>query len=172
MLPHVSKPNWRPRIYSTTNPGGVGHAWYRTKFVAPFLEKREVETRFVPARVSDNRWNNPDYVRVLEGLSGWQKRAWLDGDWDIAAGQFFTSFRREVHVVSDFDDTRAREWFCALDYGFAHYTVVLLGCTGWRRQPVRGGRTRGAAVAAAAARGGGASHARAAPRAGARPGRA
>src|SRR6516162_9757006 len=38
-----SKPNWRPRIYSTTNPGGVGHAWYRTRFVLPVLEKRETE---------------------------------------------------------------------------------------------------------------------------------
>jgi phage terminase large subunit len=123
-----SKPNWRPRIYSTTNPGGVGHAWYRTKFVAPMLERRETETRFIPARVTDNRWNNPDYVRVLEGLTGWQKRAWLDGDWDIAAGQYFTNFRREVHVLPDFDDTRAVEWFAALDYGFAHYTVALLGC--------------------------------------------
>ena len=28
-----------------------------------------------------------------------------------------------------FDETRAREGFAALDYGFAHYTVVLLGCT-------------------------------------------
>jgi len=36
-----SKPNWRPRIYSTTNPGGIGHAWYRTRFVLPYLEKRE-----------------------------------------------------------------------------------------------------------------------------------
>ncbi len=125
----TSKPNWRPRIYSTTNPGGVGHAWYRTKFVAPMLEKRESESRFVTARVTDNRWNNPEYIRVLQGLSGWQRRAWLDGDWDIAAGQFFTTLRREVHVVPDFDDTRAREWFCAMDYGFAHYTVVLLGCT-------------------------------------------
>ena len=123
-----SKPNWRPRIYSTTNPGGVGHAWYRTRFVLPMVEKRETETRFIPARVTDNRWNNPDYVRVLEGLTGWQKRAWLNGDWDIAAGQYFTNFRREVHVLSDFDDTRAVEWFAAMDYGFAHYTVVLLGC--------------------------------------------
>jgi phage terminase large subunit len=123
-----SKPNWRPRIYSTTNPGGVGHAWYRTKFVAPMLERHETETRFIPARVTDNRWNNPDYVRVLEALTGWQKRAWLDGDWDIAAGQYFTNFRREVHVLPDFDDTRAVEWFAALDYGFAHYTVALLGC--------------------------------------------
>src|SRR5262249_20138113 len=28
-----------------------------------------------------------------------------------------------------FDETRAREWFAAFDYGFAHYTVALLGCT-------------------------------------------
>jgi phage terminase large subunit len=125
----TSKPNWRPRIYSTTNPGGIGHAWYRTKFVLPFLEKRETETRFISARVTDNRFCNAEYVKVLANLSGWQKRAWFDGDWDIAAGQFFTTFRREVHVIDDFDDTRAREWFAALDYGFTHYTVALLGCT-------------------------------------------
>lgn len=123
-----SKSNWRPRIYSTTNPGGVGHAWYRTKFVLPMLEKRQADTAFIPARVGDNQFNNPEYRKVLESLSGWQKRAWLEGDWDIAAGQFFTTFRRDVHVIEDFDDTRAVEWFAALDYGFAHYTVVLLGC--------------------------------------------
>src|SRR5215831_1227297 len=125
----TSKPNWRPRIYSTTNPGGIGHGWYRTRFVLPYLEKRECETRFIPARVSDNRFNNPEYTKVLYNLNGWQKEAWLNGNWDIAAGQFFTTFRREVHVVADFDETRAQEWFAALDYGFAHYTVVLLGCT-------------------------------------------
>ena len=124
----TSKPGWRPRIYSTANPGGVGHAWYRAMFVAPFLERRETETRFVPARVGDNAFNNPEYRQVLENLSGWQKRAWLDGDWDIAAGQFFTTFRRETHVIEDFDELRAREWFAALDYGFAHYTVALLAC--------------------------------------------
>jgi phage terminase large subunit len=125
----TSRPNWRPRIYSTTNPGGVGHAWYRAKFIAPHVRSQEVETRFIPARVGDNRFNNPEYGKVLENLTGWQKRAWYDGDWDIAAGQFFTTFRREVHVVDDFDDTRGVEWFAALDYGFTHYTVVLLGCT-------------------------------------------
>jgi hypothetical protein len=124
----TSKPNWRPRIYSTTNPGGVGHAYYRAKFVVPHLKGAESETRFVPARVDDNQFNNPEYRKVLEGLSGWQKRAWLDGDWDISAGQFFTTFRREAHVVSAFDDTRAVELFAAMDYGFTHYTVVLLGC--------------------------------------------
>jgi phage terminase large subunit len=125
----TSKPNWRPRIYSTTNPGGVGHAWYRAKFIAPYQRGEERDTRFIPARVTDNRFTNPEYIRVLSNLGGWQKRAWFEGDWDIAAGQFFTTFRRDVHVIEDFDDSRAREWFCALDYGFTHYTVALLGCT-------------------------------------------
>jgi hypothetical protein len=114
----TSKRNFRPRIYSTANPGGVGHAWYRTRFIQPHHAKAETETRFIPATVNDNQFNNPEYRRVLDGLSGWQKRAWRDGDWDIAAGQFFTMFRREVHVIDEFDESRAREWFAALDYGF------------------------------------------------------
>jgi hypothetical protein len=124
----TSKAEWRPRIYSTSNPGGIGHAWYRAKFITPFERGEETGTRFIPARVDDNRFCNSEYAKVLANLSGWQKRAWYDGDWDIAAGQFFTTFRRDVHVVEDFDDRRAVEWFDALDYGFTHYTVCLLGC--------------------------------------------
>ena len=104
----TSKPNWRPRIYSTTNPGGIGHAWYRKKFILPHLKRTERESRFIPARVGDNRFNNPEYTKVLSNLTGWQKRAWFEGSWDISAGQFFTTFRREVHVIEDFDDSRAR----------------------------------------------------------------
>lgn len=123
-----SKPNFRPRMYSTTNPGNVGHGWYKAKFIMPFQEKRETETRFIPARATDNPFNNKEYhEKVLGSLRGWQKRAWAEGDWDIAAGQFFTSFRREVHVLDSIDATLAREWIAALDYGFTHYTVVLLG---------------------------------------------
>jgi phage terminase large subunit len=124
----TSRPNWRPRIYSTTNPGGTGHAWYRARFILPHQNGSENDTRFIPARVDDNQFNNPDYRRVLEGLTGWQQRAWLEGDWDIAAGQFFTNFRRDVHVLDDFDESRAREWFLSMDYGFTHYTVCLLAC--------------------------------------------
>jgi hypothetical protein len=119
---------WRPRIYSTTNPGGVGHAWYRSTYIAPFLNHTETSTRFIPATINDNSFTNPGYRDVLDNLTGWQKRAWRDGDWDIAAGQFFTNFRREAHVIDDFSDGRAVEWFAALDYGFHHYTVVLLAC--------------------------------------------
>jgi len=119
---------WRPRLYSTTNPGGIGHAWYRNRFITPYQTKTETETRFIPAKVGDNRFHNPEYAKVLARLTGWQRRAWCDGDWDISIGQFFTNFRREIHVIDNFDETRAVEWVAALDYGFTHYTVVLLGC--------------------------------------------
>jgi hypothetical protein len=124
----TSKSGWRPRVYSTTNPGGVGHASYRSQYVVPFLQRCETHTRFIPATIDDNSFTNTEYRDVLDRLSGWQKRAWRYGDWDIAAGQFFTTFRREIHVIDDFDDRRGVEWIASFDYGFTHYTVVLLAC--------------------------------------------
>jgi len=135
----TSKTGWRPRVYSTANPGGIGHAWYRALYVTPFHQRLtapsspssinpQPATLFIPATVHDNAFNNPDYRRILERLTGWQRRAWLHGDWDIAAGQFFTTFRRDHHVVDRFDVIGDVEWFAAFDYGFNHYTVFLLGC--------------------------------------------
>lgn len=122
-----SKRGWRPRDYSTTNSGGIGHGWYKKRFVDPFKVGRQVSTRFVPSLCKDNRFNNPEYIKILESLTGWQRRAWLEGDWDIAAGQFFTTWRENVHVIDKWDDRLAMEWFCAMDYGFQHYNVWLLG---------------------------------------------
>lgn len=128
----TSKRGWRPRMYSTTNPGGIGHAWYRAKFIVPYKAKNETTTRFIQSLATDNPWNNDDYVKVLNRLVGWKKRAWLDGDWDIAAGQYFTNFRASLrneggHVEDYFDPNKAKEWILALDHGFNHYTVILLG---------------------------------------------
>jgi phage terminase large subunit len=119
--------HWRPRIYSTTNPGGVGHGWYKAKFIVPFQRRTETDTRFVTALVTDNQFINPEYVRQLDSLGGWQKRAWRHADWDIAAGQFFTTFKPEAHVIHDLDERRIRRWVGGFDYGFNHYTVALLG---------------------------------------------
>lgn len=127
-----SKPGWRPRMYSTTNPGGVGHAWYKGRFVEPFRKHREADTRFVSATADDNAFNNPEYKKRLEGLTGWKLRAWRFGDWDIAAGQFFTTFRRDAHVLHadhpkrfDVLPTHWEVWL-GLDYGFTHYTTAYL----------------------------------------------
>lgn len=123
----TSKRGWRPRMYSNTNPGGVSHAWYRARFILPYRTRKETTTRFIPSLPTDCPQNNEEYLAILEGLTGWERKAWRYGDWDIAAGQFFTNFRHDVHVVQDFDWLKAKQWFLAFDYGFNHYTACLLG---------------------------------------------
>jgi len=124
----TAKPNWRPRVYATTNPGGVGHVWFKRLFVDPYEEKKETGTRFIPARVTDNSFLNRDYVQVLMNSTGWRLDAWYHGRWNIPAGQFFPNFNVDVHVLKDFDERCGVEWFASMDYGFQHYTVVLLAC--------------------------------------------
>jgi phage terminase large subunit len=128
----TSKAGWRPRMYSTTNPGGVGHAWYKARFVKPHRDRAEADTRFVPSTVDDNRHVNPENKRRLEGLTGWKLRAWRYGDWDIAAGQFFTTFQAQIddrphHVIPRLDPL-PRHWrvWLGFDYGFTHWTVCYL----------------------------------------------
>jgi len=123
----TSKIGWRPRTYSTTNPGGVGHAWYRARFVLPFRAGTQTTTRFVPSLVTDNYYANADYIKILEDQVGWIKQAWRYGDWDIAAGQYFTTFSDTHHVTNEIDLTRAKSWGLALDHGFTHYTACYLG---------------------------------------------
>ncbi len=122
-----SKPGWRPRAYLTTNPGNIGHAWFKQVFILPYLQKIERETRFIPSTVRDNKFVNQEYVGILETLSGWQREAWLNGNWDVQAGQFFTTWREKVHVMPTIDERQIVRYVAALDYGFNHYTVFHLG---------------------------------------------
>ncbi len=125
----TSKPDWRPRMYYNWNPGGIGHAYVKQLFVEPYRRGAQTETRFVPGTVNDNKHVNPEYRRTLEGLTGWRRAAWLDGDMDIAAGQFFTNWRHDLHVrTGAFEIPPGARLWCALDYGFTHYTAVYLFC--------------------------------------------
>ena len=119
---------WRARKYLSTNPGGVGHAWFKARFVGPCRDGCETDTRFIPCTVDDNRFASVEYVKFLDGLTGWLKRAWRYGDWDIAAGQYFTTWRRDVHVIAPPDTPYPTNWrfWLSLDYGFVHYTMVYL----------------------------------------------
>ena len=122
----TSKENWRPRTYVTFNPGGVGHAHLKHLFVEPWRRKQQTDTRFSFSLPEDNAFLNPEYIQYLEGLSGWLYKAWRQGDFDIAAGQFFTTWRDAVHVIEPFHIvTNWRVWL-AMDYAFTHWNVVYL----------------------------------------------
>lgn len=122
------------QLFSTTNPGGPGHAWVKSRFVDVSRNKEYKDpitgrTRiFIPSKITDNPTlikNDPTYYESLKGLPDELRRAWLDGDWDIFAGQFFRKWRIEHHVVEPFEIPSGWHRYRAIDYGFANYFCCL-----------------------------------------------
>jgi hypothetical protein len=72
----TSKVDWRPRIYNSTNPGGIRHAWYKNRFIIPYRNGTETFTRFFPATIDDNPLVDDGYKRKLEENTGWRLRAY------------------------------------------------------------------------------------------------
>lgn len=122
----TNKADWRPRAYYTTNPGGIGHGDFKRKFIMPYQRNEETATRFIPSTVDDNAMVNADYRKELDALTGWEYRAWRLGDWDIAAGQYFSNFRSDLHVIDPFDVPEDWPVWGGFDYGFTHYTTFYL----------------------------------------------
>jgi phage terminase large subunit len=121
--------DWRPRVYDSTNPLGVGHRWYKKRFIdheRKFKDVTERTRKFVFATVDDNHFVNPDYRGNLEDLSGAEKRAYLDGDWDVSAGAYFDEWRHEHHVIPSFSPPRHWKVWASMDYGFNHWNVIYL----------------------------------------------
>lgn len=122
-----TKPNWRPRIYATANPGGIGHQYFRTTFVLPYRNGTETETLFLPASADDNRYLDAGYRRWLNSLSGTLGKMWRDGDWDVAGGAFFTNWNHDRVVIPPITEPPAHwRYHLAMDYGFQHWNVIYL----------------------------------------------
>ncbi len=98
----TSKPNWRPRMYTSFNPGGIGHAFVKNRYIIPFRKKQEKETRFIGSTYKSNPYLNKEYIEYLEGLKGDLGKAWREGEWEIFAGQFFSEFRYDLHTCKPF----------------------------------------------------------------------
>ena len=94
----TSKAGWRPRIYASWNWGGIGHAWVKEFFYDPWKRRRETVTRYILALVQDNKHIDPEYQSGLEDLVGWKYQSWFLGNPDLAAGNFFSHYREDVHV--------------------------------------------------------------------------
>lgn len=118
-----SSKGFRPRMYLTFNPGGLSHAYLKEKFIMPFRKDKETNTKFIFANHKDNYFLNDEYQQTLNELKGWQKAAWRDGDWDILAGQFFSNFNYDLHVIEPFKIPAHWEVWGAMDYGFNHPTT-------------------------------------------------
>jgi hypothetical protein len=126
----TSNPDWPVLFMAGTNPGGIGHGWVKNRFIdAGPAEKiltirlpdGETRTRvFIPAKLDDHpdeRFRR-DYNKVLQSISDDQlRRALRSGDWDVFAGQVFTEFSRDTHVIDPFEiPNHWRKWR-SMDYG-------------------------------------------------------
>ncbi len=110
------------RMYLTCNPGGVGHGWVKRLFIERSYRRgeREDDYTFIPASVYDNDIlldKDPDYLDQLESLPSDLRCAWLYGDWNVFAGQFFPEFCEDIHVIQPFEIPADWKRYCAIDYG-------------------------------------------------------
>lgn len=119
------------RIYYTCNPGGPGHQYIKRIFVDRIFKDDEDpnDYEFVQAKVTDNKIlmeMDPDYVKFLKNLPPKKRKAWLDGDWDIYEGQFFSEFvhdpdhyedRLWTHVISPFIPRKHWKIYRSFDWG-------------------------------------------------------
>ena len=111
------------------------------------------------AKVRDNKAlmaMQPEYIRQLEALPGHLREMWLEGRWDVFAGQFFEDFRTEpdpekcreagitqeearrqrrfTHVIAPFDIPRGWRIYRSYDFGYqrpfslAWWAVDYDGC--------------------------------------------
>tara|TARA_R110001592_G_scaffold27006_10_gene100590 strand:+ start:4617 stop:5978 length:1362 start_codon:yes stop_codon:yes gene_type:complete len=116
-----------PQIFLTCNPGGPGHNWFKKRFVdnpreKTFYDPVTSRTRiFIPSRIEDNPTlmrEDPGYMEMLKGLPDELRRAWLDGDWDVYYGQYFSQWRYDVHVVEPFRIPSTWYKYRGIDYGY------------------------------------------------------
>lgn len=125
-----------PCMAGATNPGNIGHAWVKSLWIdkkpAAGMETPEEydanDYEFIPARVHDNPIYAADenYLKTLRALPSHLKRAFLDGDWDVFAGQYFDRFDYSRHVVRP-EEISWRDWWprwISLDWGFEHPAAV------------------------------------------------
>lgn len=115
-----------PRARAASNPGGVGHLWVKEMFVdggepdTVWTDDFGYRVAFIPAKVQDNPHllrNDPLYVKRLQRLDEKWRKALLEGDWDVFAGQYFDMWSRDIHVIEPFDIPRWWRRFRSLDYG-------------------------------------------------------
>jgi hypothetical protein len=133
-------PGSRCTMAGATNPGNIGHAWVKSLWVdkqpSAGFDRPELyranDYDFIRAWLSDNPIyaNDLGYRQTLETLPEHLRKAFLDGDWDIFAGQYFNNFDYGRHTARP-EEIRLEAWWprwISIDWGFQHPSAVYWHC--------------------------------------------
>lgn len=131
----TSDPDITVRIRGTANPGNIGHLWVKKRFIDNripmqiYKDELGLTSMFIPAKVHDNPSlveSDPMYVKRLQALPEKERRALLDGDWNVFVGQYFRDWNK-VKIVRPYEISADYKRFCSLDYGYKN----PLSCGWW-----------------------------------------
>lgn len=132
---------------SATNPGNVGHIFFRTRFVDPYRfggkiirdSKTGIRRFYLQSLATDNptlMLANPRYLDDMKGLPDVEYKAKALGDWYTYSGMVFVEFRLEPisgepqsarHVIPQFKIPSYWPKIIAIDWGYSANTVILWG---------------------------------------------
>ena len=135
-------------VFSTTNPHGPGHMWVKRRFIDPappgklvrntrsvFNPRTQTREPITKTQVrifgsyKENRYLAPEYILELESIRDENKRkAWLWGDWDIAAGGVFEDLWGPYLIVPRFKIPRGWRIDRSFDWGSSHPFSVGWWC--------------------------------------------
>lgn len=135
MQVRTSDPSIRTYVRCSANPGGIGHLWvkarwidnkephksYRQEFALPDGTKVPITSFFIPATVYDNPIllkANPNYLAQLMNLPDALRRAMLEGDWSVFAGQVFSEWRYDSHTLDPQKPLLDALKFISVDWGY------------------------------------------------------
>ena len=87
---------------------------------------------FIRARIADNPIyaNDLNYRKTLEALPEQLRKAFLDGDWNVFAGQYFDLFEIGRHTARP-EEIGMQAWWprwISIDWGFQHPSAVYWHC--------------------------------------------
>lgn len=128
-----TRTDFKPRMYFTSNPGGVGHKWFKRLFFDKSYTATEdpEDYEFIAANVYDNHIlmaTNPEYINVLKNLPEKLRKGHLDGDWNVFEGQVFEEFRDipehykdriGTHVIEPFVIPKDWRRYRSFDWGYS-----------------------------------------------------
>ena len=129
----TTRTDFKPRVYYTTNPGGVGHEYIKRIFIDRNYKEGENpdDYVFIQASVYDNAVlmkANPEYIDMLKALPEHKRKAHLEGCWDVYEGQVFEEFRNDsshytdrqwTHVIEPFDIPAGWTIWRSFDFGYS-----------------------------------------------------
>ena len=114
----------------TGNPGNIGHAWVKERFIDPmppmklYTDPDTTLTRmFIPARLEDNKKlteNDPNYEKRLLALKSTMPDRYKQfrfGDWNVVPGSKF--HLGQEHAFDPFPIPSSWKKYASMDWGFA-----------------------------------------------------